>query len=188
MNPFRVLRIFSVVLIALVTAACGSEGAQVAQVGEVAVAQRVDGYSGVNNLFHDGSFFFAGQPDAASLQRLAEEGVRTVINLRRPSELEGLAFDEPAVVEEAGMSYWNIPVTPATLSADHVDQLAEILAQVEGPVMLHCGSSNRVGGLWATYLVRHRGMDVEEAIDIGKAAGLRSQGMIDAVRRVVAVP
>ena len=183
MNPLRALGILSVVTVALVGVACGSGEAQVAQ---TAVAQRVDGYPGVNNLFYDGSFYFAGQPDAASLQRLAAQGVRTVINIRHPSELEGLDFDEPSVVGESGMGYVNIPVTPATLSADDVDQLAQILARTEGTVMLHCGSSNRVGGLWASYLVRHRGMELDEAIDLGKAAGLRSESMIAAVRRVAA--
>ncbi len=134
------------------------------------------------------TYAFAGQPDAVSLQRLAQEGVKTVVNIRRPSELEGLGFDEPSVVGKTGMAYLNIPVTPATLSTDDVDQLAEILARAEGPVMLHCGSSNRAGGLWATYLVRHRGVDLEAAIDIGKAAGLRSESMIAAVRRVAADP
>ena len=54
MNPLRALGILSVVTVALVGVACGSGEAQVAQ---TAVAQRVDGYPGVNNLFYDGSFY-----------------------------------------------------------------------------------------------------------------------------------
>ena len=146
-----------------------------------------EGWEGINNLFRDGPFYFAGQPDAAAFERLAEDtGVTTVINLRRPQELEQLDFDEQAVVEGLGLRYVNIPITPDAFSADDVDRLADVLAQADGPVILHCGSANRAGGMWAAYLVRHRGLDLDEAIRLGKTAGLRRDSMIDAVRRVAA--
>ena len=143
------------------------------------------GWEGVNNLFQDNLFYFGGQPDAAAFERLAEDaGIQTIINLRRPQELESLAFDEPAVVEALGMHYVNIPFTPDGLSAEDVDRLAAVLAETKGPVLLHCGSSNRAGGMWAAYLARHRGFDLDEAIRLGKTAGLRRDTMIEAVRRV----
>ena len=142
-------------------------------------------WEGINNLFRDGLFYFGGQPDAAAFQRLAEEaGIQTVINLRRPQELERLDFDEPAVVEALGMRYVNIPITPDGFSAADVDRFAAVLAETKGPVLLHCGSSNRAGGLWAAYLAQHRSIDLDEAIRRGKTAGLSRETMIEAVRRV----
>jgi len=39
--------------------------------------------------------------------------------------------------------------------------------------------------LWAAYLALKRGMDIETALEHGRAAGLRSSSMVEAVRRVV---
>lgn len=171
-----------------IAVAAGAFGAAGAQVVEVPAARKLEGWPSVQNLSHDGSVYFAGQPDAVSLRRLAREGVRAVLNVREPSELEHLGFSEAAVVQEAGMQYFSIPLTVASFSTEQVDRLAEVLRQVEGPVLLHCGSSNRAGGLWAAYLARHRGVDLDRAIDLGKAAGLSSESMIDAVLRVAAQP
>ena len=166
----------------LVLAACGSPRASmVTEDGP----SKLEGWNGVNNLFQEGRIYFAGQPDAESFGRLArEEGVRTVVNLRHADELSGLSFDEPTTVESLGLEYVSIPVAPASFSAEDVDRFAEVVRRTDGPVLLHCASSNRVGGMWASYLVRHEGIDVENAIAIGKKAGLRSTGMIEAVRRV----
>ena len=148
-------------------------------------AARLDGWDGVNNLFQDGNVYFAGQPDAASLKRLATEaGIKTVVNIRYPEELSRLAFDEISLVDSLGMRYVSIPVSPASFSVDDVDRLAAVLSGTDEPVLVHCASSNRVGGIWSAYLVRNQGVDIDHAIEIGKTAGLRSPGMIEAVRRV----
>jgi uncharacterized protein (TIGR01244 family) len=146
---------------------------------------RLEGWEAINNLFQDGRMYFGGQPHEAALARLAgEAGVKTVINIRNPEEMSRVPFDEPAVVESLGMRYVTIPVSPDTFSESDVAQFAELLSSTEDPVLLHCASSNRVGGMWAAYLARHEGIAVEEAIQLGRSAGLRSEGMVAAARRV----
>jgi uncharacterized protein (TIGR01244 family) len=165
-----------------VVAGCGTKTVDEAQFG---IAQRLEGYDDLRNLFRDGSIFFAGQPGEAAYRQLAEEeGITAVICIRMPSELQNLGFDEVALAAELGMAYENLGFSYDSYSADLVDRFAKTLTRIEGPVLIHCGSSNRVGGLWANYLNRHRGIEIDEAIRIGKTAGLRSQAMIDAVRRV----
>ena len=93
-------------------------------------------------------------------------------------------FDEPALVAELGVDYVTIPVTPATLSAATVDRFEEEIATTDEPVLVHCSTAKRVGGLWAAYLVRSHGLDWEQAVELGKAAGLRQPAMIAAARRV----
>jgi uncharacterized protein (TIGR01244 family) len=166
----------------LVVAACGPPDSPVVA-GDGAV--QLSGWSGVNNLFQDGRMYFGGQPDEASLTRLAEEaGVTTVINLRNEGEMSRLGFDEVGLVQARGLNYVSVPLSPDSFSAMDVARFAAAVESTEEPVLLHCASSNRVGGMWAAYLVRHRGMDLEEAIRQGKAAGLRSESMIQATRRV----
>jgi uncharacterized protein (TIGR01244 family) len=173
--------LFSAIVIAL-SVGCGSPGASApADTGAV----RLEDWSTVNNLFRDGQMYFGGQPDEASFGRLAsQEGVRTVINIRYPEEMNRVDFDERAAVESLGMKYITIPVSPETFSVDDVSRFAEVLSATDEPVLLHCASSNRVGGMWAAYLALHRGIDIDEAIVLGRAAGLRSESMVDATRRV----
>ncbi len=139
------------------------------------------------NLYHDGDFFFAGQPTPAGLRMMAEKGVTTVINLRLDKEMsERVNFDEPAMAKELGMKYVSLPMSTGTYSMENVDALDEALEHAQGKVLLHCGSSNRVGVLWANYLHRYRGLSLEEAIARGKAAGMTRDSLVELVRKTAA--
>ena len=135
-------------------------------------------------LLHPG-LAASGQPSAAALQGLGRMGFRTVVNLR--SEREGPA-DERAVVEAQGLRYVSIPVTPDTFNLADVEVLEEVLDDpTAAPVLVHCSSSNRVGGAWAVVQAR-QGKSLGEAEAAGRAAGLHSPQMEAAVRRVLRVP
>ena len=127
----------------------------------------------------------SGQPSPEALARLGEMGFRTVVNLR--TEKEGAA-DERAVLEAQGLRYVSIPVTPETFSLADVEAVQRVLEDPSaGPVLLHCASSNRVGGVIAAIEFRH-GRSLEEAEAAGRTAGLHSPAMAAAVRRVLGVP
>jgi uncharacterized protein (TIGR01244 family) len=149
-----------------------------------APAEAVEGWPDTPRLSRTGRYYFAGQPGEAGFRRAAAEGVALVINLRVDAEMAKVPFDEPALVADLGLEYVAIPVTPATFSAATVDRFAEAIATTDQPVLVHCASSNRVGGLWAAYLARVRTLDSDAALELGKTAGLRSPGMIEATRRV----
>jgi len=135
-------------------------------------------------LIHPG-LAAAGQPTPEALQGLEGMGFRTVVNLR--PETEGPA-DERAVVEAQGLRYVSIPVTADTFSLADVEALEKVLDDpAAAPVLLHCASSNRVGGAWAVIQAR-KGKSLEEAEAAGRAAGLHSPQMEAAVRRVLGAP
>jgi uncharacterized protein (TIGR01244 family) len=126
----------------------------------------------------------AGQPTAAGFAALKQMGFRTVVNLR-PEDEPGVA-GEKAAVEALGLRYVHVPLTAATVARKDVDAVAGILADsAAGPVLIHCHSANRAGGMWALAGLKEGG-DVEAAIAEGKRAGLRSDAMIEAVRRIAA--
>lgn len=112
----------------------------------------------------------AGQPDNAAFEVFAEAGYKTVIDLRTDGEDRGL--DEAAVVSELGMTYINLPIAGLrAVNLENARQLGQLLAEVDGPVLLHCGSSNRVGALLA--LGRSlEGASDEEALEYGRAGGM----------------
>jgi protein tyrosine phosphatase (PTP) superfamily phosphohydrolase (DUF442 family) len=95
-------------------------------------------------------------------------------------------FDEPALRDQLGMRYVRMPVTPDSFSAADVERFSQTMAQLQPDdvLLVHCASSNRVGGLWAAYLRKHHKLSMEEALAHGRAAGLSRDSMIAAVRRV----
>ena len=114
----------------------------------------------------------AGQPDQAEFKVFADSGYTTVIDLR--GEQENRGFDEPAVVESLGMKYVLFPITgPEAISFENAAKLDELIKGADGPVLVHCGSSNRVGALLALSKSLE-GADVDEAMSYGVDGGLSS--------------
>ena len=113
----------------------------------------------------------AGQPDAAALEVFAKNGYAAVIDLRTAGEDRGL--DEQAVVEGLGMQYVTMPIGYEGITFENADALDKLLAEYDEPVLLHCGSSNRVGALLALRAAR-KGASDTEALEIGRRAGMLS--------------
>ena len=100
---------------------------------------------------------------------LAAHNFRTVIDMRTVTEG---TREEKALVEGAGMVYVNIPMTVANISEDHLKAFTEAFEKSPKPVLIHCGSGNRAGAIWASYLIS-QGTDAEEALTEGRKAGMR---------------
>ncbi len=119
----------------------------------------------------------AGQPDETALRIFAENGYKTVIDIRTAGENRGL--DEAAVVDKLGMKYINLPIAgPGAISFRNARLLDDLLASAEGPVLLHCASGNRVGALLALGRALN-GADAEEALEYGREGGMtRLEGRV----------
>ncbi len=131
----------------------------VADVAESGKVQPVDGITA------------AGQPDAKAFEVFANAGYEVVIDMRGPDEDRGLE-NEPELVEGLGLEYVAFPITDRKqIDFDTAEALDEMLESYDGPVLIHCGSSNRVGALLA---LREslRGATDEEALEFGKQAGM----------------
>jgi uncharacterized protein (TIGR01244 family) len=123
----------------------------------------------------------AGQPDEASFKVFADSGYAAVIDLRTAGEPRGV--DEPAVVEALGMDYVSLPIGNDDISFENARTLDALIKRYEGPVLVHCGSSNRVGALLALR-ASLEGADDTAALNAGKEGGLA--GLEDRVREVLA--
>ncbi len=114
----------------------------------------------------------AGQPAAGDWSLLAAHGIETVVDLRTPQELTDR--DEAAEVAAAGLAFRQLPIAGAgDLTLANADALAAMIQSSDGPVLVHCASANRAGGLLALMEAR-QGMAPEQALDIGRRAGMRS--------------
>jgi uncharacterized protein (TIGR01244 family) len=116
--------------------------------------------------------YVAGQPAAADWRTFADAGVGTVINLRTPAEMQGRDAREEVLA--TGMRYLELPIDGAgAVTPDNARRLGELLREAQGPVLLHCASGNRVGGLLAL-LKAAEGMPAEQALAFGRSAGMKS--------------
>lgn len=102
-------------------------------------------------------------------QALAAHGFKTIIDLRTATE--GTA-DEKALIDLNGMSYINIPMTVAGISEEQLTAFTKAIETAQAPILIHCGSGNRAGAMWASYQIR-KGTDPEVALAAGRKAGMR---------------
>jgi len=116
--------------------------------------------------------FAAGQPTRSQWPSIRERGVVTVINLRPDREMAGR--DEAAEVASAGMAYRQLGVAGIHDITDaNAARLREWIDESPGPVLVHCASGNRAGALLAVIAARS-GTPLEEALELGRRAGLTS--------------
>lgn len=112
----------------------------------------------------------SGQPDVASLRVFSDSGYAAIIDLR--GEVENRGLDERAAVENLGMNYVPFPIVSGdAINFDNAKRLDELIKDQDGPVLIHCGSGNRVGAMLAL-IMSLEGEDDEQAILQGKDAGL----------------
>ena len=49
-----------------------------------------------------------------------------------------------------------------------VDEFASAIENTTGKIVVHCRSAGRVSYLWAAYLVKYKGLKIDEATQIAK--------------------
>ena len=119
----------------------------------------------------ENGMYSASQPSQSDLRALKALGVKTVISLRNPAEND---WDEAAFVTELGMAFINLPVAGAAgVNEENAQELARLIEKYgDQPLLVHCGSGNRVGALMATAANKVDQHDVETSIAIGKKWGM----------------
>jgi len=117
-------------------------------------------------------FLTAGQITQAQMDALAASGYTMFISLRLPTE-EGAGWEE-AYAAQSGLSFARIPVGGAEgLTRENAEALDHVLkAAGDGKTLLYCGSANRVGALLAMRAHWLDGATPEEAMAMGRAAGM----------------
>lgn len=142
--------------------ACTPAAKKVEALAEVAPAK--SDYA--ERTLRDGDLLIGDQPSAIDLHALKATGTRAIVNLRLPSEMQTLNFDEAALAAELGLDYQALPVgggehpyTPELLAA-----FARTMDQHQGQVLLHCAFGGRAGHLYAAWLVRYQGQSPLQAL------------------------
>ncbi len=137
----------------------------------------------ISNLSVQENLVFAsGQPTQEQIGILANSGIRHVISLRTPGEID---WNESEVVQSQGMEFYSIPTSGRDgVTPENAETLEQLLARLDGqPVLVHCGTSNRVGALKAVTARETEGASIEDALAQGRRWGLT--GMEQTVRNLL---
>ena len=116
--------------------------------------------------------FRGGQPKEDGLKKLAQLGIKTIVNLRGESED---THAEEVEAKGLGMRYFSIPMSGAGRPSD--EQIKHVLGLIDTqentPVFIHCRrGSDRTGAVIAIYRITHDGWTCDQALDEAKRYGM----------------
>ena len=130
------------------------------------------------NVHAYGSTLMCGQPSPEDFVEAKKRGFKIVVTLRQPGEID---WDEAETVRGLGMQFHSIPFgRPDTLTDQVFDEARKILTKSKDkPLLLHCGSANRVGAIWLVHRVLDHELSLEEARQEAQEIGLRTEAFRD---------
>lgn len=141
----------------------------------------------IRNYIHMNKEFCAGaQPRLEHLAMLKAEGVKSIINLRVPTEHR--AGEEEAKAKELGLRYFNIPIVFADPKDEQVAEFLRITDDPDNrPAFIHCAASIRVGAFWLIRRVLRDGWTFEAALKEAETIGLKeSPHLIEFAQKYIA--
>lgn len=117
-------------------------------------------------------FCTGGQPRIEHLQKLKDDGITTIINLRPTGEHR--AAEEEAKAKELGLRYFNIPFVFAEPKDEQATEFLKITDDpANRPAFIHCAGAVRVGAFWMIRRVLRDGWTIEAAEEEARKIGLR---------------
>lgn len=164
------LRRVTLVVVAFVVCAVFSAAAQVKK-SEMA---------GIRNFSRvDATVGCGGAVDPAAMAGLRKEGFVSVINLRMANEPGADVDAGRAAAQAAGLKYIHLPFNAASPDSKVVESfLGAVADKANQPVFIHCGSANRVGGVWMIKRVLQDGWAIDKARTEAEAIGLNNPQLV----------
>ena len=117
-----------------------------------------------------------GEPSPSELEALKSAGFESLISLRGVGE----SAQDAQFFESQGFHFQHLPVSgPADLMGDFVNRFDASLKAATGKTVVFCATANRVGAAFAIHARAYDQKDVDEAIEVGRQAGLtRLEGFV----------
>ena len=136
--------------------------------------------AGIRNFSRvDATVGCGGAVDPAAMAALKKDGFVSVINLRLANEPGADVEAGRTAAQTAGLKYIHLPFNAAMPDSKVVDSfLAAVGDKSNQPVFIHCGSANRVGGVWMIKRVLKDGWPIDRARTEAEAIGLNNPQLI----------
>jgi uncharacterized protein (TIGR01244 family) len=116
-------------------------------------------------------FAIAGQLTPEQLQQLAQEGFKSVLNLRSPDE-EGVLINEQQQVEALGLYYINVPVKVEAINDEVAAQVLKKLDELSKPILVHCNNAMRAAAMALMHIATQQGVSLSQAFNQAEQLGL----------------
>lgn len=113
----------------------------------------------------------AGQVTPEEIQQAAQEGFKSVLNLRSPDE-GGFLSDEKQHSEAAGLQYANIPLRPSEPNQELVAEAVREIENLPKPILVHCAAGARAGGIALIATAIKEGLTLEQIKEKANEVGL----------------
>ncbi|MEH2213672.1 beta-lactamase hydrolase domain-containing protein [Nostoc sp.] len=105
----------------------------------------------------------AGQITLDQLGQIANEGYKSILNLRLSDEI-GLLANEQEKTELLGLYYVNIPTKPEDINHQGMLQIYQIVTELPKPILIHCDNSIRSSAIVLLYIALKQGIAFEKAL------------------------
>ncbi|ACC83294.1 beta-lactamase hydrolase domain-containing protein [Nostoc punctiforme] len=105
----------------------------------------------------------AGQITPDQLKQIADEGYKSVLNLRLPDET-GLLADEQEKTEFLGLYYVNFPTKTEDINHQSMLQIYQTIVELPKPTLIHCDNSIRSAAIVLLYIAIKQGITFEKAL------------------------
>jgi uncharacterized protein (TIGR01244 family) len=105
----------------------------------------------------------AGQITPDQLKQIADEGYKSVLNLRLPDET-GLLADEQEKTEFLGLYYVTFPTKTEDINYQSMLQIYQTIVELPKPTLIHCDNSIRSAAIVLLYIAIKQGITFEKAL------------------------
>ncbi len=124
------------------------------------------------------TFSVSPQIDPGDVADIKAAGFRAVM-CNRPDGEEAGQSDHAlieAAAREAGLAFYNVPITSAGISGEDMDDFNAALAEMPSPVLAYCRSGTRCTMLWSMSQIGH--MSADDIVTAAAAAGYDMRGVV----------
>lgn len=113
----------------------------------------------------------AGQVTLEQLQQIAQEGFKSVLNLRSLDE-DGFLTDEQQQVENLGLYYVNIPIQVEAINYEIAAQVLKQIDELSKPALVHCNCAIRSAAMVLMHIATRQGVSLKQAFMQAEELGL----------------
>ncbi|MGV0102399.1 beta-lactamase hydrolase domain-containing protein [Nostoc sp. DSM 114160] len=113
----------------------------------------------------------APQLTSEELKQAAQEGFKSVLNLRYPDEA-GFLSDEQQQAEAAGLQYANVPLKPSEANQEQTELAIQEIENLPKPILIHCAAGARASGIALIANAISEGLTYEEISQKAQELGL----------------
>lgn len=111
----------------------------------------------------------AGSVTVNQLQQIAEEGYKSVLNLRSPNHFSN---DEQQQVERLGLCYVSLPIDAEVIDPEIAAKILNQINRLSKPTLVCCNNATLAAAMVLMYISISQGQPLQQAFQRAQELGL----------------